>query len=368
MYTFFRYDDIHAALRDAETYSSSVINEVMEPVFGRVVLGMDGEEHRKHRGLYTPAFTRRLVDMWQQDVMRPVARTLVEELAAIPEKRVNLVEFALRFPVRMIYQIIGLPDDEKAYDEFALRALIQQLASMGVNHSNPEETALARKRGFEASSATYENMLEVVRLRRAEGADGADGDDLISRLMHAEFEGDRLSDEQVATFIRTLLTPASETTTRSWLNVMALLLERPDVLGELRADRSLILSAVDEGMRLEPVAVVLGRITTREVELRGVQIPAEAGITLVTGSGNRDPETFENPDVYDIHRQGKTALGFGFGKHVCPGMNPARMEMFEAIDALLDALPNLRLDPDAPAPEIRGMMMRSPEAIHVVWD
>jgi cytochrome P450 len=297
--------------------------------------------------------------------MRPVARDMVSELAAMPEKRANLVDLALRFPVKMIYQVIGLPDDPAAYNAFAYRALVQQLASQGVNRSNPEETASARRRGLEASNETYEQMLEVVKQRRAAHTDG---DDLMSRMIRSDFEGKKMSDEQIASFIRILLTPASETTTRSWLNVMTLLLQRPDAMEELWRDRSLILGAIDEGMRYEPVAVVLGRITTREVEVRGVTIPAEAGITLCTGSANHDEDAFEDPDRFDIHRKGRSGLGFGFGRHVCPGMNSARTEMYEAIDALLDELPNVRLDPDQPEPEIRGMMLRSPAALNVVWD
>ncbi|WP_018636406.1 cytochrome P450 [Parafrankia elaeagni] len=365
MYTLFRYEDVTAALRDAATFSSRVIMEVMEPLFGRVVLGMDGEEHRLHRGLYAPAFTRRLVESWRQEVMRPVARQMVRGIAATPDKRTNLVDLALAFPVKMIYQVIGLPEDQEAYDAFAYRALVQQLASMGINRSNPEETMNARRRGLEASNVTYEQLLGVVKERRALGSDG---DDLMSRMIRSDFEGQRMTDEQIAGFIRVLLTPASETTTRSFLNVTTLLLQRPEVLDQLRQDRSLILPAIDEGMRIEPVAVVIGRITTRQVEVRGVTIPAHAGITLCTGSANRDEDVFEDPEAFNLHRKFRTGLGFGLGPHLCPGMNAARAEMHETIDALLDEMPNLRLDPDQPAPEIRGMMLRSPAAVHVVWD
>ena len=365
MFTFFRYDDVVAALRDPETFSSSVINEVFEPIVGRTVLGMDGEEHRKRRGLYMPAFTRRLVEMWQERVMRPVARSMVQRVAASPDKRANLVDLALRYPVRMIYQIIGLPPDEELYDEFARGALMVGMASQGLNPADPEENERVRARALAVAQETYEKILEIVCAKRAAGTDG---DDLISRLLRVEFEGEHMGDEEVARFIRTLLTPASETTTRSWLNVMTLLLHRPEVLEEVRNDRSLILPAIDEGMRVEPVAVVLGRITTREVEVRGVKIPAKAGITLVTGSANRDEEVFERADEFDLHRESaKATLVFGHGPHLCPGMNTARMEMREAIDALLDELPDLRLDQDAAPPEIRGVMLRSPAALHVTW-
>jgi cytochrome P450 len=367
MFTFFRYDDIVAALRDPETYSSSVINDVFEPILGRTVLGMDGLEHRSYRGLLMPSFTRRLVEIWQQQILRPVARRIVGELGASPDKSANLVDFGLRYPVRMIYEIIGFPaDNQQSYDEFARGGLTLLIAISGVNPSDPEQTARAVGRAIQESQGLYGRILEIVQHKRAHDADR---DDFIGHLLRAEFEGAKLTDEQIAVFVRSLLPAASETTTRTWLNVMVCLLERPDLLDELRSDRSLILPAIDEGMRLEPAAVVLGRITTREVQVRGVDIPARAGVTLAAGSGNRDPEAFENPDEFDIHRKGaKPNLSFGFGPHLCPGMNTARIEMLEAIDALLDGLPNLRLDPDSTPPTIRGMMMRSPEALRVVWD
>ena len=99
----------------------------------------------------------------------------------------------------------------------------------------------------------------------------------------------------------------------------------------------------------------------------GVVIPEGTAVTLSIGSANRDPETYENPDAFWIGRPNRPALSFGFGPHMCLGMHIARLEMEEALDALLD-FPNLRLDPDYPSPVIRGLQMRGPDAVHAVWD
>jgi cytochrome P450 len=363
MYTLFRYDDIVGALRDPGTFSSSVIMDVFEPLLGRVVLGMDGAEHRSFRGLLMPAFTRRLLEIWNNEIIRPVARELVAELA--PTKRANLVDFSLHFPVRMIYRILGFPNDQKSYDEFARAGLTMLLALSGVNPSNPEETARAIERAMRESNALYGSIEKIVEQRRAEGSEG---DDFIGHLLRAEFEGERLNDDQIVTFVRSLLPAASETTTRTFLNVMTCLLERPAVMDQLRKDKSLIPKAINEANRLEAATTVLGRITTKEVELRGVRIPAGAGITLAAASGNRDEETFPDPDTFDLQREGPPGLIWGFGPHLCPGMNTARIEMYEAVDALLELLPNLRLDPSEEPPAIVGMMMRSPARLPVVWD
>ena len=131
-------------------------------------------------------------------------------------------------------------------------------------------------------------------------------------MMRAEFEGRQLTDDELTNFFRVIVPAASETTTRTWLNVMVCLLERPDVLDEVRENRELLPAAIDEGFRLQPATPILARGTTRDVEVRGVMIPAGAGVTLVTGSANRDENTFENPDEYDLRRTGAAVADLRF--------------------------------------------------------
>ena len=224
MFTLFRYDDIVAALRNHEVFSSKVIEEVFLPVLGRTVLGMDGEEHRQWRGLYMPGFTRRLVTKWTEEIIRPVARHYTEEfIAAADGKRANLVDFGLRYPVRMIYEILGFPnDDEATYEEFARSGLTILLALGGVNPNDPEQTMRTIQRAAAESQSLYGAIHEIIATRRAEGAEG---DDLIGHMLRSEFEGRQLTDDELTVFFRSLVPPASETTTRTWLNVMVCLLD-----------------------------------------------------------------------------------------------------------------------------------------------
>ena len=367
MFTFFRYDDITAALRDHETFTAKVVEERFFPVLGRTMGGMDGEEHRQFRGLYKPGFTRRLIEKWRQEIIRPVARRNAEQLVANADgKSVDLVDYGLRYPVRMIYEILGFPtDDEASYEQFASSGLKMLLAIGGTDGSNPEEAQRTIDRAVAESTTLYAAIKEIIVKRRAEGAGG---DDLMGHMMRAEFEGRQLTDDELTNFFRSLVPAASETTTRTWLNSLLCLLERPDVLDEVRENRELLPAAMDEGFRLQPATPLLARGATRDVEVRGITIPAGAGITLVTGSANRDENAFENPDEYDIRRTGPPSLTFGFGMHLCAGLNTARTEMIEATDALLDLLPNLRLDPAAEKPEIRGVNLRGPLSLRVVWD
>ena len=198
--------------------------------------------------------------------------------------------------------------------------------------------------------------------------DGAERDDLISHMIRSEFEGGRLDDEQIANFIRTLLPAATENTTRQFLNCLTLLLQRPQLLDAVGQDRSLLPGALAEGERFDGPVAVLSRISTRDVEVAGVAIPEGSGVALVVNSANRDEDAFADADTFEIHRKAGVPLVWGLGRHVCPGMNTARSEIGAALEAMLDQLPNLRLDPDAPPPVIRGVHARGPAALNVVWD
>jgi cytochrome P450 len=149
--------------------------------------------------------------------------------------------------------------------------------------------------------------------------------------------------------------------------MLVALLQRPALLARVRADRTLIPKVLNEGMRWETASQFLARQCAVDVEIRGVKIPAGTALSLATGSANRDEEIFENADDFDIDRPMRPNVGFGFGAHLCLGMQIAKLEMEIILNCLLDALPDLRLDPDSPAPKIVGAQLRGPRAIHVVW-
>ena len=147
------------------------------------------------------------------------------------------------------------------------------------------------------------------------------------------------------------------------------LLANPEQLAAVVADRSLIPQAIDEALRWEGPVVSTIRHVARDVTLDGVDIPKGAILNVVLGSANRDPEKYLEPDRFDIFRDRSVRnLAFATGPHVCIGQHLARVEMTRALNALLDRLPNLRLDPSKPAPDIRGHILRVPEHIHVVFD
>jgi len=150
--------------------------------------------------------------------------------------------------------------------------------------------------------------------------------------------------------------------------MMSHLFDHPESLERLRADRSLMRKVLDESIRYDAVATFKIRETQKEVVLQGVTIPAGSIISACVASANRDETVFENPDVFDIDRKQMATFGFGFGPHMCIGMWLAKVEIEEAVDLILDMMPNLRLDPDYPRPEVKGVHLRGPDAVHVIWD
>ncbi|MFL6681925.1 MAG: cytochrome P450 [Burkholderiaceae bacterium] len=192
------------------------------------------------------------------------------------------------------------------------------------------------------------------------------GDDLVSALAQAEVDGEHLPEEILISFLRQLVNAGGDTTYRATSVLLAGLLGNPAQLDAVRQDRSLIPQAIEEALRWDGPVLVATRTPTVDVELGGMMLPAGACLSVATGSANRDPSRFEDPDRFDIFRDRRHRhFAFASGPHVCIGQHLARVEMTRALNALLDRLPDLRLDADLPAPRIHGIMMRVPKHLHV---
>lgn len=361
VFTVFRNDDVMSIMRDPETWTSGLLLDGLGAFLGDVMLSaLDGAPHRKLRNLIAPCFGRQVLQRWNDQLIVPILRTeFIEKMRGAGHAEL-VHDFALPFPVRIIYAILGFPNDPASIDRFANWAL----RILAGPQKDPEKTKAAMEGAFQAAQELYDHVRPIVEKRRAEGAAG---DDMIGYLLRAEYEGARLDDHQVTNLVRMMLPAAAETTTRTFANMMVLLFQHPETLERVRRDRSLIRNALNESMRYEPVAAFHARQAARDVDMRGVTIPAGAAVSICAASANRDTAIYADPDIFDIDRPLRPVLGFGYGVHACLGMQVAQMEIEGALDALLD-LPNLRLDPGKPAPQIRGMQLRGPDQIHVLWD
>ena len=339
------FDVVQAAFGDGETFSSRIHNETIGLVWGETLLGMDGTEHRLHRGLISQAFTKNAVTRWEHEIVAPVVAGLLDRFSADGGAEL-MTAFTALFPVYVIAAMLGLPqEDVPRFTGWAADTIT-------VFHDRP--------RGLEASRLLAEYLEEKIDQRRA-----APGDDLISVLIGAELDGRRLATSEIVNFCRLLLPAGAETTFRSSSSLLVALLRDQDALGAVRDDRSLVPAAIEEALRWEAPLTSVNRVATKDTELAGVAIPAGAIVECSMGGANRDPARWDDPDTYDLHRRPRPHVAFAHGPHTCIGMHLARMETRVALEALLDRLPNLHLDREAEPPEMRGLGFRQPTSIRV---
>ena len=342
------HDAVAEVLRDGERFSSGGYARTIGLVLGHSILEMDEPEHARARAVIQQAFGKRALDHWEHDLVSPIVHGLIDRFAG--RGSADLVrELTFPFPVSVIAHMLGVAEQEHA----TFHRLAVELISLAI------DPAL----GIAASQALREMFARVIAERRR-----VPTQDLISVLAHAELDGVRLDDEAIFAFAR-LLTPAgAETTYRSSSNLLFGLLSHPAQLDAVRRDRALVPQAIEEGLRWESPLTSIQRTCTRDTEVGGVAIPAGAIVLVSMAAANRDESRYERPDEFDIFRPAKTHMAFAFGPHRCLGMHLARMETRVVLEALLDRLPNLRLDPEAKDPHITGEMFRSPLELPVLFE
>ena len=348
LYTAYTYDAVHEILGDGERFTSSGYALVMGEVFGRSILEMDEPDHHHYRSMLQQAFTRKEMERWEAGLVRDLVNGMIDEFAADGHAEL-MSQLMFLFPVNVIAELLGLPAED--LPEF--HRLAVELIGVTVDWD----------RAVAASAKLKDYFAGILAERRAHPAD-----DMISVLAHAEDEGQHLTDDDIFAFLRLLLPAGAETTYRSSSNLLLGLLTHTDQLDALRADRSLMPQAIEEGIRWEPPLLLIVRSALQDTEVCGVPIAKDGSIMLMLGSANHDETRWERAEEFDIFRKRIPHIGFASGTHMCLGMHLARMETKVVLNALFDRLPNLRLDPAHPDPYIAGMTFRAPPALHVVWD
>lgn len=347
--TLYRYEDCARVFREPGIFSSSAHEHGIDIVMGRTILSMDDPDHKSHRDLVAHAFRQRALATWGDEVIGEVCRELIDRFQ--PAGRADLVaEFCNELPLRITARILGLPVEDHARFQRWSTELIDIIDDLD--------------RGFAASAALREYFAGIVEERRREHRG-----DVISDLVAAEIDGERLSDESIYSFLRLLLPAGVETTARSIPSLLLRLLTHPDQLEDVRRDRSLVAQAIEEGLRFDAPVVYVSRQATRDTEIGGVPVRTGQFVTLNLASANRDESRWRDGDRFDIHRPFLQHLTFAAGPHMCLGQHLARMETTMALNALLDRLPGLRLDRDARPPRMVGLAaMPALETLPVLFD
>lgn len=317
----FSFGAVQRVLSDYETFSSKISfppemkDGIQSPIF------MDPPKHKSVRAIVQQSFTRKRVED-----MEPRIAELVHELIDAVEGRTGtdlMAAFTSPLPITVIAEILGVPAaDWKDFRRWSDGIILG------------DQTAIREL-------ASYFRLLIEVRQSEAR-------DDLISDLVTAhEADGTALSEQELVDFCILLLVAGNETTTNLIANAVLSLDEHPEALERLRGNRSLIPSAIEETLRYRSPVQSTQRLTIAEVELGGVRIPQGRGVHAHIGSANHDEAYFENPEEFRIDRQPNRHIAFGQGAHFCLGAPLARLEAKVALEALVERLPNLRVDPDA---------------------
>jgi cytochrome P450 len=340
-YSLFSFEACDRAFRDNQVFSSlGYLESPGVRSMGKVILSMGGDEHRRYRAAAQPMFLKpRAATWWRQNWIDETVDVLLDRLVGRDRADLNM-DLCARLPMSVVTRGIGM-DGAKAlyFRDHLLRATTSRVASMALK--------------MESMAEVNRLLQELIDARRAEPAD-----DVVSALIAADLElpeggARKLTDEEIFGYCRLIMLAGGGTTWRQLgITIHALLTH--DFWAACREDRELIPAAVEEAVRWCPTDPFFTRMTTEDVEVEGVMIPGGVRIDVCLGAANRDPKRWDDPDAYDIHRKPLNHLGFAIGPHQCLGMNVARQEMVSAINGLMDRFPNLRLDPDAPAPQLVG--------------
>ncbi|MBT5110971.1 MAG: cytochrome P450 [Rhodospirillaceae bacterium] len=346
-----RYDDVLAVYRDHDRFSSDKKID-FKPNFGdsplyehhtTSLVFNDAPYHTRIRSLLAPAFTPRALEELRARVEAFIDARL-DELA--DRGRFDLIaDFASPLPVQLIGDMLGVPESQRG----PLRGW--SLAILGALEPklSPENFAA----GCRAVGDFKAFLGDLIAHRRRHPAPEGQGE-ILSKLIEAEWDGERLSDIELFHNCIFLLNAGHETTTNLIGNGVEAFFRFPDERDRLVADPALIKAAVEEMLRYESSNQLGNRRATTDVEVGGVAIPAGGYIHLCIGAANRDPAHFPNPDQFDITRQPNRHLAFGSGVHTCAGASLARMEGQIAIGKLMQRFP--KLSPDGPP--VRGGRVR----------
>ena len=305
-------------------------------LFSRSIISLDPPDHTRLRKLVQPSFTGRGMQALRgtiqhvvDDLLDQAEQDAAERGEAAPDRRMDLIEaFAYPFPVTVISDMLGIPREDRE----TIRGWTENL--LRVDRGRVDEEVRAGLREF------VDYLRDLFERKRQ-----APTEDMISRLVHAEEDGEILDEDEILATVFLMFLARHVTTVNLVGNGVVALLTHPDQLAKLKADPELAKGVVEETLRYwGPVDFIGRRIAREDVELSGTVIPSGEQATVSLASANRDPERFANPEVFDITRaDANRHVAFGKGIHVCLGAPLARVEGQVAFGTLFRRFPELRL-------------------------
>ncbi|HVQ90991.1 MAG TPA: cytochrome P450 [Mycobacteriales bacterium] len=344
LWNVYGYPQVFNVINDPKTFSSKTAYlaavTIDESFNDGDFAQMDPPRQTAYRKLVSGAFTPKIVAG-----LEPRIREVTDELldAMAHKDQIDLVEdLAYPLPVIVIAELLGIPGSDLELFKKQAFNIIEQLN--GVAFLSEEEGA---QQQIDAAVDQFRPMLDYMRGQVVERRQNP-REDLLSHLVLAELDGQRLTDNEVVNIANIMLVAGHITTTMLIGNAVACLDSSPDEFARVRKDRSLVPTALEETLRTLTPSAALSRRTTTDVDIAGVRIPAETLILVWPAAANRDPAKFTDPEVFDPARSPNPHLGFGHGVHFCIGSQLAKMEGAIALNSLLDRFPELHTDPANP--------------------
>jgi cytochrome P450 len=342
------YDLVRSVLRDprfaaAHRPGAEAQGITAGPLWDRItslILSIDGERHYRQRRLIAKAFTPRATARLQQLIVEIITELLDPHM---PVGRCDVVcDVAEQFPIPVICALLGTPRrDWQLFSDWV--ADISKIFNW--NLAADEASILT---AWQQLDDYLEDM--VARRRRSLT------DDLISELIRAEDDGQKLDHDELLSLVGAVLGAGTDTTRHQLAAAADVLCDHPDQWALLGEQPELVPRAVDELIRYRPIGYALPRIATEDVELAGARIPAGTIVLANTAAANRDPAAFSDPDRFDITRDNAVGtLSFGSGAHYCVGSHLARLELTQALTVMAQRMPNLRRTGPAPWPSMFGV-------------
>ncbi|MFL2993692.1 MAG: cytochrome P450 [Acidimicrobiales bacterium] len=350
-----RHEDILEALRNP-SFTTENYAWQLEPVHGKNILQMEGSDHRSMRAIVTPTLRGDQLRENFESVAEHNAKELIDVWRY--DGNVELVsQFTLRLPLSVIIDVLGLDAEDKPKFHVWYNAIHDYFTNTA---GDPEVEAA----GLRTHDELKAFLMPLIQERKMNP-----GEDLISKIVHAEIDGERMSDIDIKSYISFLLVAGSESTDLQMANMWMRLLENPEQLKAVREDRSLIRTAFAEALRHTPAVLMIMREASEDVEFHGVTIPAGATVTLMLAAANRDPRKFSAPETFNIFRDdletekeytaAANHMTFALGRHFCIGTYLAVMEAEIATNLLLDAMGDIAFS-NGKSPKQLGSFVRAP--------
>ncbi len=341
------YDAVKTIL-NSKIFGVDIPFRASRQLFGRTIMDVDGEEHKRLRLIMSQAFHPNVVPGYADQLIKPVIQSVVDSIKH--KTQVDFVsEFSTLIPIQIVAKIIGVPTDDLSF----FQDKTEKITSFLDDTNKDSAFNLARN----ALKELEKYLIPILEANKKSAQDN-----VIGELVKAQNYGEKISDKEIIAQVCLLIPAAIDTTNRLIANTLFCLCSNQDQLIQVQNNHKLILNAIEETLRYEPPIHSTVRMALKDVDLMGVKIPSGSLINVNFASANRDGKYFQDSEKFDIFRKNTPHFSFGGGRHQCMGRALAIFEVQHTIDILLSQVNNIQFSKNQKN-NISGISFRSPEKL-----